>query len=165
MRSMKAQGRRGRSKRTVGCEEAREAISARIDEESPPIPGPVLEAHLNSCLSCRVFEARLATIGRQARLHAPKRAPDDLVAKLRPLLDPAPRAPWVLVHRWRPGAGPSRLSGARWAAAALPAALAVGALSSGVGSQPHLVPTRPPSPCTIGLSVRGMLPGSSARKA
>ena len=44
----------------------------------------------------------------------------------------------------------------RWAAAVMPAALVAVALSLGVGCRPRLVPTRPVSPCTIGL-VRGDL--------
>jgi predicted anti-sigma-YlaC factor YlaD len=136
---------------TVGCEQAREAISAGLDSEGSPVAGPALAAHLTGCRSCRDFEASAADIGRRARLHTARDVPEDLVARLSPLLRPAPRPLAALAGLRGRGGRPARLSSARWAASLLPGALAVAALSLGVGAHPHLVPTRPRSPCTIGL--------------
>jgi predicted anti-sigma-YlaC factor YlaD len=37
----------------MDCDRAREAISARIDGEDPGVPGDAIEAHLETCASCR----------------------------------------------------------------------------------------------------------------
>ena len=139
------------------CDEAQEAISARLDGERPPPAGAALDAHLVSCQACRSFESGAVALGRSVRLREPRPVPDNLVATLVPLLGPEPTGLWASVRkrRW----GPPRYglywaSTARWAGAVVPVALAVVGISLGVGSHPHLVPTRPPSPCTIGLVAR-----------
>jgi hypothetical protein len=119
--------------------------------------GTVLEHHLAHCQECRDFEMAAVALGRPARLRAPRPVPEDLVTKLVPLLEPAPLGLVAAVRRWRwreaPGSGWASggwASTARWAGALAPAVAAV-AISIGVGSHPHMVPTRPPSPCTVGL--------------
>lgn len=134
----------------IACEEAQEAVSARLDHEPPPLAGPLVDLHLAKCPACREFEATALDIGRRARLRAPRPVPDDLVANLVGLLGPAfpglaPR------RRWNGAPSFGWASTARWAGALVPAAAAVTAISVGVGSHPVLVPSRPPTPCTISL--------------
>ena len=146
---------RSRKKRAiVSCDEAREAISARLDGERPPFPAHSLDAHLSTCQACREFEAAALALGRSVRLRATRPVPDDLVETLVALIGPSPRPVLISLVRRRSGAGFGYASTARWAGAIVPAALAAAAISLGVGSHPHLVPTRPPSPCTIGLVAR-----------
>ena len=81
-----------RTKRViVGCEEAREAISARFDGEQPPFPAPSLDAHLVACQACRDFESAVPAIGRPLSLRASRAVPDDLVETLVALMSPPPR--------------------------------------------------------------------------
>ena len=94
-------------------------------------------------------------LGRRARLRAPRQVPDDLLATLVPLLEPD--RPGLLAgarrHR-QTTAGLGWVRTAGWAGAFVPAALVVAGICMGVGSHPNLVPTRPPSPCTVGLVAR-----------
>jgi predicted anti-sigma-YlaC factor YlaD len=141
----------------VSCDEAQEALSARLDGERAPVAGPALEAHLASCPACRNFVTGAGALRCLARLREPRTAPDNLVATLMPLLGPAPTGLLASVRkrRWGPPRyGLGWAGKARWAGAVVPVALAVAGISLGVGSHPHLVPTRPPSPCTIGLVAR-----------
>jgi predicted anti-sigma-YlaC factor YlaD len=154
-----AGGRRSRS--LLGCEAAQEALSARLDGEWSPVNGLVLDDHLAHCGHCRSYESSASEIKKQTRLRVPTPLADDLLATLIPLLTPVgqnafPRAfrrarqlRYELTH----------VRGARWAAAVLPAIVATVAISSGVGSQPHFVPTRPPSPCTEGLVAKQLPSG------
>jgi hypothetical protein len=148
--------RLGRKRAIVSCEEAREAISARLDGEQPPFSAASLDAHIVLCQPCREFEGAALAIGRRLRLRARRPVPDDLVETLVSLMSPPPRPILVPLGRRRSGAGSGfgYAHTARWAAAILPAALAATAISFGVGSHPRLVPTRPPSPCTVGLIAR-----------
>ncbi len=144
----------------VGCEEAREAISARLDGEQSPFPVGPLDAHVVLCEACRDFEAAALAIGRRLSLRASRPVPDDLVETLVALMGPPQRPILVPLGRRRPGTGSGFGYGptVRWAAAMLPAVVAAAAFSFGVGSHPRLVPTRPPSPCTIGLIARHIPP-------
>ncbi len=145
-----------RKRAIVCCEEARETISARLDGEQPPFSAPSLEAHLVACQACQDFESAVLAIGRRLSLRASRPVPADLVETLVALMGPPPRPILVPLGRRRSGTGSGFGHGptVRWAAAILPAALAATAISFGVGSHPRLVPTRPPSPCTIGLIAR-----------
>ena len=60
------------------CEEAQEAISARLDGERHPVAGAALEMHLGNCQACRGFEAEVVDLGRRAGLRSPRTAPEDL---------------------------------------------------------------------------------------
>lgn len=154
-------GRPGRHQAVVRCEDAQEAISARLDGERLLFPRPALDAHLVSCQACRDFEAGAVALGRQVRLRAPRPAPEDLLATLVPLLEPVGRSVFASVRQRRLDTG-SRFSpvhAAGWAATTVPATLAAVAISLGVGTHPHMVPTRPPSPCTIGLIPRHLQHG------
>ena len=50
------------------CDRAREAISARIDNEDPGLDGDVLEAHLAGCAACRGWQQQAHAVTRRARL-------------------------------------------------------------------------------------------------
>jgi predicted anti-sigma-YlaC factor YlaD len=52
----------------MDCDSAREAISARIDNEDTGVPGAALAAHLSGCAACRAWEQRAHVITRRARL-------------------------------------------------------------------------------------------------
>jgi len=140
-------------KATVACEEALEAISARMDGEGSPVSDRDLDNHLAGCRLCRDFEVQVTALGRPAPLTSARPIPEDLVPKLTSMVDP-PRRRFARVGIRRPLLHTRRwASGFQWAGATLPAVLAAVAISMGAGSHPHLVPTRPPSPCTAGLVV------------
>jgi anti-sigma factor RsiW len=149
-------GRSGGKDEVNRCEDTQEAISAGLDGEPHPALGAALEVHLANCQACRDFEADVVNIGRRARLRAPRAVPEDLMAMLAPLLEPAPRPrfPPLRPRRWEQDCRPGWARSVRWVGALLPAVLVSVALPLGLGSQPRLVPTRPPSPCTVGLVAR-----------
>ncbi|HMK97792.1 MAG TPA: zf-HC2 domain-containing protein [Acidimicrobiales bacterium] len=150
-----------RRERTVSCQEALEAVSARLDDEQVPIGERELKSHLASCATCRNFEAQAATLGRQLRLRLTRPVPEDLVPKLMPFLEPRAR-PFLgaLKGPFAPSRRPGFAGRAQLAGATMSVALAVVGLSLGVGSHPRLVPTRPPSACTVGLSAHHLRGGS-----
>jgi predicted anti-sigma-YlaC factor YlaD len=149
-------GRFRRKRVVTRCEDAQEAISARLDDERHPVPGAALETHLGNCQACRGFEAEVVDLGRRAGLRSHRVVPDDLMAVLAPLLKPTPRPDFPLLRprRREQGYRPGWARTAQWAGAIVAAVLVSVALPLGLGSQPRLVPTRPPSPCTIGLIAR-----------
>jgi hypothetical protein len=122
-----------------------------------------LDAHVEACEACQDFEADAVAIGRRLRLRAPRPVPDGLVETLVPLLGPSGTTLVTLPFtRRRPRGGSRRSRWARtagWAGVMAPVVLAAVALAVGVGADPHLVPTRPPSPCTFALLERHVLRG------
>jgi predicted anti-sigma-YlaC factor YlaD len=52
----------------VDCQNAREAISALLDDEGSDVPGWVLDEHLDSCADCRRWESAAHAVTRTARL-------------------------------------------------------------------------------------------------
>ncbi len=52
----------------MDCDRAREAISARIDDEDSGVPDAALAAHLAGCAACRAWEQRAHVVTRRARL-------------------------------------------------------------------------------------------------
>jgi predicted anti-sigma-YlaC factor YlaD len=50
------------------CDRAREAISARIDDEDSGVPDAALAGHLAGCAGCRAWERRAHLVTRRARL-------------------------------------------------------------------------------------------------
>lgn len=153
LRSKTVRRRRGQ---VVPCAAAREALSARADQEASTISAQVLSGHLENCPPCRELAGQIAALGRPWGVRARKDTPVGLMPLLLPLLGSAhPRA--VLLRRVR-SAVQSELYGARpmrWLTAAVPVVVVSVALSAGLGEHPHLVPTRPASPCTVGLSHHG----------
>ncbi|MGY1640151.1 zf-HC2 domain-containing protein [Geodermatophilus sp. SYSU D00703] len=61
------------------CTPYREALSARLDGETPGLPTPELDAHLASCVECATWVSRAELVTRRARL-APAPAVPDLTA-------------------------------------------------------------------------------------
>ncbi len=66
--------------RGVNCAQCREAVSARLDGEDEPGERAVVDAHLDTCLPCRVFLDRAAHITRLARTGVAHAVPDVLDA-------------------------------------------------------------------------------------
>ncbi|RBY86978.1 zf-HC2 domain-containing protein [Blastococcus sp. TF02A-26] len=64
------------------CPAFREAASARLDGESPAVPGAELDAHLAACPACAAWVADAATVTRRARLAPAPPVPDLTVAVL-----------------------------------------------------------------------------------
>ncbi len=138
----------------VTCEAASEAISARQDGEALPIASTDLGAHLARCPACRDFEAQVARLSRSAALTSARPIPEGLVAALTAMAEPSRRGfAWTSRRPPLLGARSRWASRVQWAGATVPALVAVVAISLGAGSHLHLVPTRPPSPCTAGLAV------------
>jgi predicted anti-sigma-YlaC factor YlaD len=52
----------------MDCDRAREAISARIDDEDSGVSDAALEAHLSGCAACRAWEQRAHVVTRRTRL-------------------------------------------------------------------------------------------------
>lgn len=156
-----AAGRGRRKSPPIGCEEAQEAVSARLDGEWHPSLGAALEEHLANCYACREFQADVASLERRGRLRSPQPVPEDSVATLAPLLEPGRRALLASARRWHHhcGLGSGWARTVRWTVAVAPAVIVLVALPLGVGSRPRLVPTRPPSPCTLGLVARHLAGG------
>lgn len=137
----------------LACEVTREAISARLDGEEPPVPDEVTSRHLATCRPCRDFESRAAAMRHQMRLSV---LPElrDLTQEVLALLDcedpvtTAQLAPSALLGR-RPR--PSWLRVTQWAAGLMPLGVAVPALALGIFSHPHIVPSHVLTPCTMSL--------------
>jgi len=73
----------------MDCDRAREAISARIDGEDPGGRGAAIEAHLETCVSCRGWQQRAHTMTRRARLGGPF-LDHDLSAQVLAAIPPEP---------------------------------------------------------------------------
>ena len=61
------------------CTPYREAVSARLDGESPGLPADELDAHLDACPACAAWARQVELVTRRARL-APAPAVPDLTA-------------------------------------------------------------------------------------
>jgi predicted anti-sigma-YlaC factor YlaD len=79
----------------VSCDPFRDALSARLDGESPGMDTARLEEHLAGCPSCRDWQEAAAEVTRRARLEPAPRVPDVTAAVLAAL--PAVARP---VRRW-----------------------------------------------------------------
>jgi predicted anti-sigma-YlaC factor YlaD len=60
----------------MDCEHFREAISARIDNEDPPIDEVALDRHLDGCPSCRSWQAAVQQLTRRTRVRPAEDVPD-----------------------------------------------------------------------------------------
>lgn len=58
-----------------GCDQIREALSARLDGEPSPVAADVLEAHLGACGECGDWLAKVEEVTSAVRRHLPE-APD-----------------------------------------------------------------------------------------
>ena len=87
------------------CAHVRELISAEADGEASADERAVVEGHLDDCVSCRTFAARVARLDRQVRIRPAEPVPD-LVASVTARVRPAqlgrggwmrPALAWVAV--------------------------------------------------------------------
>lgn len=62
--------------RNVGCEQYREALSARLDGEAEPVPAAETDAHVAGCRACREWAESAALVTRLARTGPVMAAPD-----------------------------------------------------------------------------------------
>jgi predicted anti-sigma-YlaC factor YlaD len=60
----------------MDCLQFREAISARLDGEQPPLPAEALDRHLAACAGCRTWAAAAEALHRRVRVTAASDAPD-----------------------------------------------------------------------------------------
>lgn len=60
----------------MNCDTARDAMSARLDDEDPGIDLAVLDAHLATCAPCRAHEAEVGDLHRLVRLRTAEPVPD-----------------------------------------------------------------------------------------
>lgn len=76
------------------CDQAHEAISARLDGELPPLEDAALDAHLESCTACQSHAHALAGLHRSLRVRPADPVPDltsEIMAMTAPHLpSPAP---------------------------------------------------------------------------
>ena len=143
----------GRRPTAIDCDEARQAVSARLDDERSSVSESSYDAHMASCRTCREFQSQvqsLRPLTRQLRLRVLKAPPDELVERVSslrevgPPLHPSPRRTTRPYHsNW--------LRVTQWVAAGAPAAVAVPALALGAFVHPHIVGTHVPTPCTFYL--------------
>ena len=150
-----------RKRAILCCDEAREAISARLDGERPPFPAPSLDAHLVACQACRDFESAVLAIGRRLSLRASRPVPDDLVETLVALMGPPPRP---ILYPWG-GAGRVR---ARASGTVHTRPVGSSHTSGGPGSYGHffwsgVAPTPGPHASTVALHDRPYRPTSTPR--
>lgn len=58
------------------CGDVREALSALLDSETPPVTAEVARRHLASCPDCRRWQLRAEQVTRQVRVRAAGEVPD-----------------------------------------------------------------------------------------
>jgi predicted anti-sigma-YlaC factor YlaD len=107
------------------CTPYREAVSARLDGESPGLPAGELDAHLDACPACAAWARQAALVTRRARL-APAPAVPDLTAT-------------VLAALPRELPGTAAAARARLASAALRLALLAAGVAQAALAWPSLV--------------------------
>jgi predicted anti-sigma-YlaC factor YlaD len=137
------------------CREAREAVSAHLDGERPPVSETRTAGHLARCSACREFDRAcrgiqtdLVDLARRARVQATRPAPAGLGRMLYSLsLDDMAGRP-----RFEPRRSDTAVRRAlRWAAASAPAGLAVLGLPLALAHPSHVPPSHVPTPCTSHL--------------
>ncbi|MGH3715544.1 MAG: zf-HC2 domain-containing protein [Micromonosporaceae bacterium] len=60
----------------MDCGEVREALSALLDSETPPVTAEVARRHLAGCADCRQWQLRAEQVTRQVRVGAAADVPD-----------------------------------------------------------------------------------------
>lgn len=89
-----------RDYRSMDCEVAREALSARLDGEREPVPSVRVDEHLGECAECRTWFDQVAEQARLLRRLAQSRPAITALAPLR--IDPVParRRARLTWQRW-----------------------------------------------------------------
>lgn len=149
--------RRGRtntaSSPLTSCLLAREAISALVDGEEPPIAETIATSHIAQCAGCQAFRTSVVSLAREMRVRAFDPAPHhvaDVLERLgctdqvqEPRLDRTHFSPQRRRRSW------ARAS--QWAIGIAPVGFAVPALALGVFAHIHVAPSHVLTPCTLGL--------------
>jgi predicted anti-sigma-YlaC factor YlaD len=138
------------SERTVSCAKVRELLSAALDGEGPAELPAAAARHLTTCVACREFEDKTAVLTRQLRIRALESIPDLTGEILRRIAEVEPIATPIVVEERRWTAPTTAMT--RWALAIVPLGLALSSLASGAFTKPHIVPSRPVTPCTASLA-------------
>jgi predicted anti-sigma-YlaC factor YlaD len=79
---------------TVDCLTCREALSARMDGETEPVPPAETDEHLDSCVECRAWQLRVEQISRMLRVREAPPVPDLSAAILDLAVPPQPTRGW-----------------------------------------------------------------------
>ena len=144
----------GRRRATVfvSCEDARQAVSAGLDGEIPPLPMHVTGRHLEGCRACRDFRDRAADLAGLFSLRESAPAPDSVTALLAPLLQEHPTGTQRRRRVDTRREARRRLAGrARWAVSLVPAVVVALAVPVSAAAHVQVIPTHTPTPCTAGL--------------
>lgn len=64
----------------VDCRTCREALSARIDGETEPVPATLVDEHLEECAECRAWLTRAVDLSRSLRVREAAPVPDQTAA-------------------------------------------------------------------------------------
>jgi predicted anti-sigma-YlaC factor YlaD len=78
----------------VDCLTCREAISARLDGESEPVPATDTDEHLASCAGCRAWQVRVTETSRALRVRRATEVPDLADAILEIAVPPSSTRGW-----------------------------------------------------------------------
>lgn len=82
------------------CSAAREALSARLDGESEPVPSHRVDVHLAACDECCAWHAAASEVDRALRAGSSRRSPDLAGRILAGVGVDVPRTPVARVARW-----------------------------------------------------------------
>jgi predicted anti-sigma-YlaC factor YlaD len=125
----------------VQCDQAREAISAILDDEDPGLPVAAVDGHVAGCAECTAWRDSAAAVTRMTRLESAVAVPDLTAAVLDRVPLPKPSR-WPARLRWALGliavgqlaVGASQLLAPMGAVAASVAAMAGGHMSHETGA-------------------------------
>jgi len=135
----------------ASCVAVREAVSARLDGEAPPLADGPVDTHLRTCASCSEFAARSATLRARLALRVPRGAPAALGTRLR-TCSPEPVDPPAALRRQlrRSSRSPGRRR-ARPLALSLAGLAAAAGLAVGLPVHTRIRAEEPVTPCTLRL--------------
>jgi len=140
---------------SVACDVIRRELSARLDGETTALGHTALDSHLAMCEDCAEFLVQATDLSRRMVLRSSRPVPQGLVPTLSSILRSNPEAKAAAsMRRWGHRAIGWRRA-LRWAAAVVPAGVAVVVLPLGAGANPRLVPSHVSTPCTVGLVHHG----------
>lgn len=87
----------------MDCEECREALSARLDDELGEVERQAVDAHLQACAGCAAHAERMTELTRLARVQPAAQVPDlapAIMARLQPDPRPQPRPRGAGAWEW-----------------------------------------------------------------
>jgi predicted anti-sigma-YlaC factor YlaD len=85
----------------MGCDECREAVSARLDGEPEPVPAAWTDRHLADCADCRDWRRRAEAQARALRVRSAPPVPDLAAKVLAAAWPSASTPPPTPQRRWR----------------------------------------------------------------